>query len=98
MRRVLRTSLFIAAVLVSGSFAAGNAFAQVGSQTPIGGLSMTPVGSEPTTTLAPSSDSFFSQFFGFRNFRGWGTSVVARPAYRSPALVLRERVGMSKTR
>jgi hypothetical protein len=97
MDRVFRACLLVAAVSAASAVISSNASAQVGGQMPIGGLSMTPVVSEPTAA-APSTDSFFSQFFAFRSFRGWGTSVVARPAYRSPALVLRERVGMSKTR
>ena len=95
MHRVSLT-LLIATFCSAAGFTT-TAFAQVGAPGVTGGLRMTPVVSEPTGS-APSTDGFFSQFFAYRNFRGWGTSVVARPAYRTPALVLRERVGMNKPR
>lgn len=93
MRRVI----LVAAVLSLGFLAvvlATTANAQM-TGTPSGGLSAMPV-NERTTFAPVTNESFFSQFV--MKFRGWGTSVAARPAYRSPALVLRERVGTIKPR
>ena len=87
-----------AGLLTAASGLLADAAAQVA--TPGGGLRLSAVTSEPevasSTDTYFANDGFFSVFF--RNFRGWGTSAVARPAYRTPALVLRERVGMTKTR
>jgi hypothetical protein len=97
MRRV-SVALIVAMVCLSAGFV-NSATAQVGSVGPTGGLSMTQVPTEPTTSLLGSTtEDVFSLSLFFRSFRGWGTSVNARPAYRTPALVLRERVGMNKPR
>jgi len=94
MRRVILVAAVLSLGFLAVVLATSNANAQM-TGTPTGGLSAMPVNER--TTFAPiTNESFFSQFV--MKFRGWGTSVAARPAYRSPALVLRERVGTIKPR
>jgi len=95
-RAVLSIAILSFALLATGLMTSTACAQSVGM--PSGGFSAAPVTPEVAAPGTSTTDSFFSQYFRSFNFRGWGTSVVARPAYRSPALVLRERVGKSKTR
>jgi hypothetical protein len=97
MRLSAPRSILVLAVLFSVVLG-GTAFAQVGQPTPTGGtgcVSTSPVGTSPLITSSVLSSSPSFGFFSFMRFASWGTPV-ARPLYRSPAFVLRERIGLTR--